>query len=406
MNKKPLTIKKIFNLLNKVGKLKLGIEKLDLDQSLGRFLGVDLISKINLPPFSNSAVDGYALLKNDLTKKNIYFNLSHRVAAGDDILSKIKKGEVVRIFTGAPMPTNSKTVVMQENVTTQNNKIKIINMPQYGENCRIAGEDIRSGQKILLNGALINAQNINLIAAIGKKNVLVQKKIKVGFYTSGNELVHPCESLKGSQINNSNYYSLNALLDRPYIKKSYLGLLRDDEISIEKSILKNIKNQDVIITTGGASVGEEDYLVNTLNKFGKIFFWKTAIKPGRPLAIGRIDKTIIICLPGNPVSVHLLYAMIVKPFLEYLCSGKLIKPKGIKVKTNFTMKKKNKRLEWLRVNVVEKNKTLFATKYPKQGSGMISSISFSDGIIEIPEKISFISRNDIFDYYSFETLFN
>ena len=183
-------------------------------------------------------------------------------------------------------------------------------------------------------------------------------------------------------------------------------MLRDRQQIIEKHLLKNVNKFNVIITAGGASVGEEDHLIKTINKLGKLFFWKTAIKPGRPLAIGKIKNTIVICLPGNPVSVHLLYAMIIAPFLKYLCSGKFIVPKGILAKTDFTMKKKNNRLEWLRVNINKKEKNLVVSKYKKQGSGMISSMVFSDGILEIPEDINLISKNDYFNFYSFEHLFD
>ena len=215
----------------------------------------------------------------------------------------------------------------------------------------------------------------------------------------------PTENLKDSQINNSNYYSLKSLLKRSYIKSKYLGILKDSESIIKKSLLKNINNHNVIITTGGASVGEEDHLVNIVKKIGKIYFWKTAIKPGRPLAIGKIKNTIIVCLPGNPVSVHLLYGMIIRPFLEYLCTGILLMPKGILTKTNFSMNKKNKRLEWLRVNIHKEKNNLVVEKYSKQGSGMISSIVYSDGIIEVPEHIKLIKRNDYFNFFSFKDLF-
>ncbi|SVC31088.1 uncharacterized protein METZ01_LOCUS283942, partial [marine metagenome] len=167
----------------------------------------------------------------------------------------------------------------------------------------------------------------------------------------------------------------------------------------------DVNKYNVIITTGGASVGEEDHLIKIIKKIGKVFFWKTAIKPGRPLAIGKINNTIIICFPGNPVSVHLLFGMIIKPFLEYLCGADLIFPEGIKVKTDFGMKKKNQRLEWLRVNFVKNKSELIVSKYEKQGSGMISSIVYSDGIIEIPENISLISKGDSFIFYSFKNLF-
>ena len=405
MNKYPLKKLKIFNLLKKINKTKLGREKIRLDQSLGRFLDETLISKINLPPFNNSAVDGYAISKVDILLNNKVLICNHRIAAGDSTPIKLKKGEAIRIFTGAQMPLNSQTVVMQENVKVSGKNIFIKKMPSYGENCRLSGEDIKKKQKILSKGNKINSINMNIAGAIGKKYVFLKKKIHIGFYTSGNELIEPTENLKGSQINNSNYYSLISLLNKPFINCKYLGVLKDNQNSIIKKLLNNINKFNIIITTGGASVGEEDHLINVLKKYGKVYFWKTAIKPGRPLAIGKINKTIIICLPGNPVSVHLLYGMIINPFIEYLCSGKLILPKGILAKTSFTMKKKNKRLEWLRVVVTNKKNELIVSKYHKQGSGMISSMVFSDGIIEIPEDVSLVSKNEYFNFYSFNSLF-
>ena len=406
MNKAPLKKLRIFSLLKNIKKTKLGNEKLLLENSLGRFLAEDLRSKINLPPFKNSAVDGYALLKTDILKKKTNLIYKQRVAAGDKIPRNIRIGEAARIFTGAQMPSNSFTVVMQENVISHKNNINIKKIPSYGENCRLAGEDIKKGKKILFNGDKINTTNVNLIAAIGKKNVFVKKKINVGYFTSGNELREPTEKLKGSEINNSNYFSLKALLNKPYIDSKYLGTLKDKEEIITKSLLKSINKYNVIITTGGASVGEEDHLIKTINKLGKLYFWKTAIKPGRPLAFGKIKNTIIICLPGNPVSVHLLYGMIISPFLEYLCNGKFLAPEGILAKADFTMKKKNKRLEWLRVNINKKKKDLVVNKYHKQGSGMISSMVFADGILEIPEDVSQISKNKFYTFYSFKSLFN
>jgi len=406
MNKIPLKKLTIFNLFKKIKRPLLGNEKLLLENSLGRFLAEDLRSKINLPPFKNSAVDGYALLKTDILKKKTNLIYKQRVAAGDKVPRNIRIGEAARIFTGAQMPSNSSTVVMQENVILHKNNINIKKIPSYGENCRLAGEDIKKGKKILFNGDKINTINVNLIAAIGKKNIFVKKKINIGYFTSGNELREPTEKLKGSEINNSNYFSLKALLNKPYIDSKYLGILKDKEEIIIKSLLKNINKYNVIITTGGASVGEEDHLIKTINKLGKLYFWKTAIKPGRPLAFGKIKNTIIICLPGNPVSVHLLYGMIISPFLEYLCNGKFLAPKGILAKADFTMKKKNKRLEWLRVNINKKKKDLVVSKYHKQGSGMISSMVFTDGILEIPEDVSQILKNQFYTFYSFKSLFN
>ena len=406
MNKLPLTKNEVFDLLKEISITDLESEKVELSIAEGRILFSDIICTINLPPFNNSAVDGYVLHNNNLND-SMRLKCIYRIAAGDQTEISLKVNEVARIFTGARMPKNCNTVVMQENVVIDDDFILLRKIPKPGENCRLVGEDISRGDKILQSGEKINSQNLNLIAAIGKKYIKVKKKLKIGYFTSGNELKEPSEILKGSEINNSNRYSLHSLLKNNYIDSHYLGVLRDSKENIIESLYKNLNDYSVLITTGGASVGEEDHLINILNDKGKIFFWKTAIKPGRPLAIGQIDKTIIICLPGNPVSVHLLYGMIIKPFLEFLCGSKMKKPKSLKATVNFSMKKKTERLEWLRVTLDKDNlENINVNKYPKQGSGMISSIAFSDGIIEIPENINQINRGDKFDLYLFDQLFN
>ena len=407
MNKHPLKKSEILNLLKKISIENLGNENINLNNGLGRIVSCDIISNINIPPYDNSAVDGYAI--HDKNLKNIKkLKCVYRIPAGNKSSIKLKEGEVARIFTGAKMPLNSKTVLMQENANIDvNNFISFKKIPQNGENRRIAGEDISRGTKILEKGDKIKFNNFNLLAAVGKRKIKVKNKLKVGYFTCGNELVEPSEKLKDSQINNSNRYSLKSLLNHNFIKSKYLGNLKDSLKKISSSINSNLKKFDIIITTGGASVGEEDHLIDFLKKNGKIFFWKTAIKPGRPLAIGKIKKTIIICFPGNPVSVHLLYGMIIKPFLEFLSGNKFVLPKKHKAVVDFSMKKKTERLEWIRV-VIENNfnTEIKVKKYPKQGSGMISSLAFSDGIIEIPESVSQINKGDKFDLFLFRDLFD
>ena len=406
MNKHPLTKNEVINLLKTIFIENLGSEKIELLLAEGRILTSDIISSINLPPFNNSAVDGYAI-HNDNLYDSMKLKCTQRVAAGDQTEIFLKTNEVARIFTGARMPNNSNTVIMQENAIIDGDYIIMSKIPQLGENCRLIGEDVSQGDKILQCGEKINSTNINLIAAVGKKYVEVKKKLKVGYFTSGNELIEPSERLEGSKINNSNRFSLQSLLNDSYIVANYLGILADSKDKIIESITENINDYSVLITTGGASVGEEDHLIDVIKEKGRIYFWKTAIKPGRPLAIGQINKTIIICLPGNPVSVHLLYGMIIKPFLEFLCGSKMNKPQSFKAIVNFSMKKKTKRLEWIRVTLDQNNlETIYVNKYQKQGSGMISSIAFSDGIIEIPESVSKINRGDKFDFYLFDQLFN
>ncbi len=405
MNKKPLYLKQIISFVKKQSILVKQIELINLLNAEDKILAENIYSKINLPPFKNSAVDGYAILKYDLNNSQKIISKT-RIAAGDSKEVKINKGEVVRIFTGAKMPLNSNTVVMQENIKLENNKLKLLKIPNYGENCRHKGEDISKGKLVLKKGSKIDVKNLNLIAAIGYNKVKVYSKIKVGFFTSGNELVKPTTKLTKSKINNSNFFLLNSLLNKNYISKRFLGNLSDNYKKVENNLLKNISKFNMIITTGGASVGDEDHLVKALENNGKIFFWRAAIKPGRPIAVGKIQNTYIVCLPGNPVSVQLLYAFIVKPLILKLLGAPLKKISAEKLKTNFSMIKKTKRLEWLRVSKKFINNEYVIVKHPKQGSGMISSISYSDGIVEIPEHVSSIKKGDIFDYYDFDKLFN
>jgi len=405
MNTKPLTKTEVIEKLKNVITSNLGTEKINLFQSENRILAEPIISKIPHPPFNNSAVDGYAL-HNDDVKNNDNKKISHRITAGDNNEVFLNPGEVARIFTGAKMPSNSDTVVMQENVEKNNDYIKIIKYPKLGENCRLAGEDIKKDSKILEAGDKITSRNISLIAAIGKKFIKVKKKLKVGYFTSGNELFDPTENLLGSKINNSNKYTLMSLLNQQYIDSNYLGVLKDSKEEILKLFKNNLSNYSVIITAGGASVGEEDYLIDVIKENGELFFWQVAIKPGRPLAIGKIKNTFFICLPGNPVSVYLLFGMIVKSFLEYLCGSKMITPPFYYATVNFEMRKKTERLEWLRVNINNNFKSgIFVDKYLKQGSGMISSIAYADGIIEIPENVSLIKKGDKFKLFLFNDIF-
>jgi len=404
MNTKPLYFKQILNFIKKRKSVINKIEVINLLDAEDKILAENIYSKINLPPFKNSAVDGYALLKKDLNKTPKKIN-QNRVAAGDTTSHKIKEGEVIRIFTGAKMPSNSDTVVMQENTEISDNKISLLKVPVYGDNCRHKGEDIYKGSLVLKKGTKIDTKNLNLIAAIGYSKIKVYAKIKIGFYTSGNELVKPTTKLKNSKINNSNFYLLNSLLNKNYITKKFLGNLPDNANKIKKNLLKEVSKYNMIITTGGASVGDEDHLIDTLKNNGEIFFWRAAIKPGRPIAIGKIKKTYIVCLPGNPVSVQLLFVFVVKPLIYKLIGSLINNVQPEKIATNFSMIKKTKRLEWLRVSKQLIKDKYVLLKHPKQGSGMITSISYSDGVVEIPEDVSVINKGDVFDYYDFDKLF-
>ena len=405
MNKKPINKKEVIRIFKSVRVSNKKIEIINLSNSINLILAEDIKSLINVPTFNNSAVDGYAIKNSDISLK-IKFKIIEKILAGDNKEIVLKSGEAVRIFTGAKMPKNSKTVIMQENAIEKNGMVTFLKNPKKNQNCRLLGEDILKNKIVLKAGDVIKSNNQSILASIGRNKIKVFKKLSVGFFTSGNELKNPGKNLSGSKINNSNKYAISSLIKEIGFNVKNLGVLRDNEIEINKLIMRNIKNFDVIITTGGASVGDEDHLIKTIKKIGILKFWKIAIKPGRPLGFGFIKNKAIICLPGNPVSVFLLFAMLVRPFLYKLAGSNWKEPKSIPGIVKFNMKKKTKRMEWLRV-IIDKAKSdkLLLKKYDRQGSGIISSIAFSDGIIEIPENCSYLNAGDVFKFYPNEYLF-
>jgi len=405
MNNKPLTKKEVVKIFKSIEKLRKSIVNIDIENSNKRILAEDIISSINVPPFKNSAVDGYAIMNSDINY-NGKFRIIEKVLAGDSKDIRIKSGEAIRVFTGARLPENADTIVMQENALEENSYVTFLKNPKKNENCRLAGEDIMKNQLVFKKGTIIELNNQSILASIGLNKIKIFKKLSIGFFTSGNELKNPTKKLFGSHIYNSNRYALFSLISQSGFDATYIGTLKDNFEYIESSIIKAIKNFDIIITAGGASVGDEDHLVKIINKIGKLIFWKVAIKPGRPISFGFIKQKPIICLPGNPVSVFLLFSMLIKPFLYQLSGAKWNEPKSVPAKINFSMKKKTARMEWLRVIIDKKvSNELVVSKYPKQGSGIISSIAFSDGIIEIPENQTELKPGDVFKFYSVDSLF-
>jgi len=405
MDKKILKKNDVIKILKSFKLRKLNCEKINLKNINNRILSKNIISSINVPPFKNSAVDGFAIRGTDINSNKRY-KVSVKILAGDNRKVVLKKNQAARIFTGAKMPINADTVVMQENAVFNNDEVYFTKKPKIKENCRLAGEDINKNKLLFHKGKIIKINTQSILAAAGINYINVYKKLSIGYFTSGNELKNPTKKLTGSQINNSNRFSLSSLIQDTGMKNNNLGNLKDNFKNIENSILNAASKFDAIITTGGASVGEEDHIVKVLKKIGKIIFWKIAIKPGRPLALGVVNNKPVICLPGNPVSVFLLYSMLIKPFLLKLSGAKWQEPNYFPAKINFKLKKKTARMEWLRVNIEKNvNTELTLSKYPRQGSGILSSIAFSDGIIEIPERKSELKPGDVFKFYPFDSLY-
>ena len=381
-------------------------EAVSLDDSLGRILASDIHSTINVPGFDNSAMDGYTIALNDnqVAQENLSFDVVDRIAAGSTG-NDLKVGNAARIFTGAPIPNGANTVVMQEECTLSEDKSQItvrrdINL---NENIRPTGNDILKDNVILSSGRQIKPQDISLAASVGVGELVVFKKIKVGVFFTGDELVEPGNPLTPGKIYNSNRYALVALLKQVGCDVINLGNI-EDKLDATCEALEALESQcDLIMTTGGVSVGEEDHVKPAVEKLGELNLWKIRMKPGKPLAYGKVKQTPFIGLPGNPVSSFVTFCIFSLPFIKKMQGNSNYESKILKVKTNFDCKRAKPRREYARVRIDHSTETPLANLFPKQGSDVMSSVVWADGIVEIPENTTF-ETGTILNYYSMSEL--
>ena len=367
-------------------------EHVSLDDSLGRVLASDIHSSINVPGFDNSAMDGYAIAIKDsqLSKTKHSFNVVDRIPAGK-VGGKLKEGCAARIFTGAPIPPGANSVIMQEEcgVSEDGALITISRSVQLNENIRPTGNDIAEGDVILCEGKKIQPQDISLAASVGISELIVFKKVVVGVFFTGDELVDPGLPLGPGEIYNSNRYALVSLIKQAGCEVVNLGNV-EDKLSATCSALENLEKKcDLIMTTGGVSVGEEDHVRPAVESLGELKLWKIRMKPGKPLAYGRINKTPFIGLPGNPVSSFVTYCIFALPYIKKMQGNEKYKSKSIKVRANFNCNRAKPRREFARARLDYSTGSPVANLYPKQGSDVMSSIVWSDGLIEIPEDTTF-----------------
>ena len=377
-----------------------------LDNSIGRILAKDIRSKINVPGFDNSAMDGYtiALDENNLSEINQTFNVVDRIAAGSTG-NELKKGNAARIFTGAPIPPGANTVIMQEEcqLSEDGSNITITRAIKLNENIRPTGNDILQKDAILSAGKKIEPEDISLAASVGIGELEVFKKLKVGVFFTGDELVEPGNSLTPGKIYNSNRYALVALLNKAGCDVINLGNIKDNFDSTCDALENLSRECDLIMTTGGVSVGEEDHVKPAVEKLGSINLWKIKMKPGKPLAYGQVKNIPFIGLPGNPVSSFVTYCIFALPFIKKMQGNSHFETKVIKVKSNFDCKRAKPRREYARVRIDYSSEIPLANLYPKQGSDVMSSVVWADGFIEIPENTTFDSGT-ILNYYPLSEL--
>ena len=382
------------------------VERVLLEQATGRVLADDCVSPIDVPPHRNSAMDGYALKSTDLGSENIQLKITQRIAAGE-VGQQLNSGEAARIFTGAPLPEGADAVVMQENCKVSGDVLCVLQQHvKPGENLREAGDDIQAGALILAKGHRLKPQDIGLLASIGLESVSVTRKLRVSLLTTGDELVQPGTKLEAGQIYNSNYFTLHALLKSLQVEVLDCGILADDFEGTRRALVAAAERSDCVITTGGVSVGEEDHVKAVVELEGELQLWKLAIKPGKPLACGKIATTQFFGLPGNPVSAFVTFALVVRPCLLRMLGGKQTAPQSFQVAAGFTASASGERQEYLRCQLAQDAEGV-ASLQPlrNQSSGVAASLSRADGFGVVPPYTA-VTIGDNLEFIPFSELLN
>ena len=364
-------------------------EKVSTMQALGRVLAADIVSPSNVPNHNNSAMDGYAFRYSAGAK---IIKVIGSAFAGKAFSGEVKAGECVKIMTGAVIPTGADTVVMQERIAIKSDCITLLEVPIRGANVRQAGEDLKIGQTVLAKGHVLKPADLGLIASLGIGEVSVFRQLKVAFFSTGDELVGVGNALQTGQIYDSNRYTIFGMLSRLGLVISDCGVVPDQPDLLEATLLKAATENDVVITSGGVSVGEADFMKSLLAKHGQVLFWKINMKPGRPLAYGKVkgnngQHAHYFGLPGNPVSAMVTFYQFVREALICLMGSQAKPLPMFKVECTEAIKKATGRTEFQRGILFEDGGTWKVKPLPKQGSGVLSSMSTANCFIVLDDTV-------------------
>ena len=360
------------------------VRSLPLTAAAGRILALAQQSTVAVPPLANSAMDGYAVRTADVTAAGVSLPVSQRIPAGT-VGTTLQPGTAARIFTGAPVPAGADAVVMQERCEHGADGVVINHVPRPGENVRPAGEDIELGTDILKAGIKLRPQDVALAAAAGLAELPVRRRLRVGTFFTGDELVQPGEPLPPGAIYNSNRYALRALLEALGCEVRDLGTVPDKLDATRAALRQAAADNDLIVTCGGVSVGEEDHVKPAVEAEGRLDMWQVATKPGKPLAFGEIPrpdgKAWFIGLPGNPVSAIVTFMMTVRPFVLRLQGVEKVMPQVLTLPAEFDWPRPDVRREFLRARL---NEAGGVELFPNQGAGVQTSLVWSNGIVDNP----------------------
>ena len=379
-------------------------EVVPIRDALDRTLAKDIRSTINVPSHTNSAVEGYAITSDDLAPTNpIQLRVDGTAFAGQPYQETVNPGHCVRIMTGAKMPQGTDTVIMQEHVSLNDDTIRFNPGYRRGQNVRHAGEDLTVGQVAIEAGKKLTPAELGMLASMGIADVDVRPKLRVAFFSTGNELRSVGEPLAEGEIYDSNRYTLHGTLSRLRIEINDMGVIPDQPEKIREAFLQASSNADVVITTGGVSVGEADFVRDIIAEVGNVDFWKLAIKPGRPLAFGKINNAVFFGLPGNPVAVMVTFYQFVQPTLRRIMGQSDVTPSRFKVTCTSSLKKKPGRVEYYRgILTTDIDGRVSVRKAGMQGSGILSTMSKANCFIVLAAGRSAVEPGQLVDVEPFE----
>ena len=392
-------------MIDSLKKFKNTSEYIDFRDAENRVLAANIFSKNNIPEFDNSAVDGFGINYKSVKKQNKTLKIVGESRPGKPFKKKVKVGEAIIIFTGSIIlkSNNIDTVCFEENCLVDNKTLQILKLPEKGDNVRKKGEDIKKNKIAFKKGRKIRTVDLTQLSSLGLKKVKVFRKIKVGVFSSGDEISSKTVKRKYS-IFDANKTVLTSLLKKVGCEASDLGLIKDNFEHTKIKLNKSLSSFDLIITSGGISKSKIDHIGNFFSISGKINFWQLALKPGRPFAFGKLNNTPFIGLPGNPVAAVITFLMLVVNYIQKLSGIEKNEIIERLIPSNFEMVKKTGRTEWLRGSIKKINNNYFLEKFHTSGSGIISSISQTDGIIEINENIKYIKKGTLLKFYRYEDI--
>ena len=370
----------------------------------GRVLAQDVVAELDVPAHDNSAMDGYAVRSSDWLSAQTVLQINQRIAAGSSGTA-LAALSAARIFTGAPIPAGADAVAMQEDcVSTEPGSVCIATQPQVGQWIRRRGEDVTSGRVVLSKGELLAPESIGLAASIGHEKLCVTAPVRVALFSTGDELVMPGDvapkDMKPGSIYNSNRFFLRALLKRLGCTVTDMGIVPDKLDATKAALLSASATHDLVLTSGGVSVGEEDHIKPAVQALGQLNLWQIAIKPGKPFAYGKIDQAHFIGLPGNPVSSFVTFLLLVRPFIRKLQGVTQSAPDCIAVNAHFNWLKSDKRREFLRAR---RNSAGGLDLFDSQSSGVLTSAVWADGLVDNPAGNT-IAHGDVVQFIPFSSL--